>query len=442
MSISVSTLALAAASIGAGGATDATAPSDVTALQERVVALEEQIEVLTGQPQGGWLTQDEEAMRALVNEVLLETEGRTNWRQGGAVAGHDGRFFLASPDGNFRLNVGGQLQVRYVYNQFDDNDVAGADGSRGGFENRRTKLTFDGHVFDPTVEYTIQGRFDFDGGLFALEDAIIGKEFGNGWQARLGQFKVPFLREELVSSKRQLAVERSLINAQFTGGRSQGVEFANEAGDNFRYMVMFSDGFGAANTAAVTPDVSEWAFTGRVEALLAGDDWNQFRDFTSFQDEDEFAFMLGGAAHAEEGEHGTPVMEAFFWTWTVDGSAEWGGANLYGAFIGRHVDTDGGADTDDYGAVVQGGWFLQEDVELFGRYEWGDLETGGDSEINVVTVGFNKYWEQHALKWTTDFGYAFDEITAPWASAGAGWRTDAGGEDGQWVVRSQVQLLF
>ena len=31
------------------------------------------------------------------------------------TSGHDQNFFIASPDGNFRLNLEGQIQVRYAY---------------------------------------------------------------------------------------------------------------------------------------------------------------------------------------------------------------------------------------------------------------------------------------------------------------------------------------
>ena len=45
-------------------------------------------------------------------------------------------------------------------------------------------------------------------GIFEVEDAIIGKAFDNGILVWVGQFKLEFNREELVSSGRQLAVDR------------------------------------------------------------------------------------------------------------------------------------------------------------------------------------------------------------------------------------------
>ena len=60
----------------------------------------------------------------------------------------------------------------------------------------------------------------------------------NGWKLRFGQFKAPFMREELVSSSRQQTAERSLVNEEFNQDRSQGVELSLEQ-DQMRFMVMY-----------------------------------------------------------------------------------------------------------------------------------------------------------------------------------------------------------
>jgi hypothetical protein len=58
--------------------------------------------------------------------------------QSGMTAGWDGGFSLGSADGNYKLNIGGLMQVRYVHSMRDN---SGADDSVGGFENQRTYLT-------------------------------------------------------------------------------------------------------------------------------------------------------------------------------------------------------------------------------------------------------------------------------------------------------------
>ena len=270
-----------------------------------------------------------------------------------------------------------------------------------------------------------------------MEDAAVVKNFGNGWQIAFGQFKLPFMREELVSSGRQLAADRSLINARFSQRRAQGIQLGYTAGQ-FNAKIMYHDGARTRNSQALRYD-TEFAVTSRVEWLVAGD-WNQVREFTSWEGE-SFAFLLGGALAYEREEYGTPDgPEEETFTWTIDGSLNFGGANAFAAIVGRHLDV---ADADQYGIVVQGGFFFVPDKwEAYVRYEYGDLDLAGQSDLSVITVGVNRYFVKHSMKWTTDVGIGLDEVSSDWANDGAGWREDSPGEDGQVVLRSQFQVLF
>ena len=46
------------------------------------------------------------------------------------------------------------------------------------------------------------------------------------------------------------------------------------------------------------------------------------------------------------------------------------------------------------------------------------------------------------LKWTTDVGVGLNPVASAFASTALSWRADAPDEDGQVVVRSQLQLVF
>lgn len=424
-----------AAALSLTGASYAGTGADNQDLQARVKQLEAKLAQLEGQQSGNWMSEQRAAeIRSLVNEVLADADTRSSLLAQDGGAGYNNGFFLASGDGNFKLKLSGQMQFRYVLNMQDDSS---SDSTRSGFENRRTKLTFEGNVFDPSWGYHVTGAFDRDGGAFFLEDAYIKKSMDNGMALTMGQFKLPFLREELVSSKYQLAVDRSIMNEVYNQDRSQGVQLS-WAGEQFRWAAAFSDGFGASNSSALAYD-TEWAFTGRVEFLAAGG-WDQFKDFTSWQGED-YGVMIGAAAHYQKEEYGTFMTDELeLLTYTVDVSVEFGGANVFAAFVGRSLDDDNGTDLDQYGVVVQGGVFLTEDFELFGRYEWSDFDIDGVEDLSVITVGVNKYWNKHGLKWTTDVGFGLDEVAV--SAEGVGWRFDPSDEDGQIVIRSQLQLLF
>jgi hypothetical protein len=67
-----------------------------------------------------WSQRDE--VLAIIGEMQADAETRSSLMQSTA-SNHDGKFFLASPDGAFRLNVGGQLQFRYNLNFRTDDDT-------------------------------------------------------------------------------------------------------------------------------------------------------------------------------------------------------------------------------------------------------------------------------------------------------------------------------
>jgi len=447
----VAALALSGAAFAESGTTDQD-------LQARIADLEAQVAQLKSKDGDQWLTEQRaKEIRGIVQDVLQDADTRASLLQGGMAAGHDSNgFFIGSDDGNFRLNVGGQVQTRYMISIQDDDNNSTAPGvppvvdtTRGGFEVTRAKLIFTGHVLNPNWTYRVSGDFG-QGGVFALDDGYINYDFDNGWSFTVGQFKLPGLREEMVDSAYQQFVERSLLASSFTLWRSQGV-MLNYAGEWFRGSAAFSDGALGANSPSLGYD-TEYAFSLRGEILFAGT-WDQFNDFSSWKGED-FGFLLGGAFHIQDGEYGTSIAANGFETQiiglTVDGSLEFGGANLFGSFTWTDVDNDAGLDANPMGAVVQGGFFLTEDWELFARFEWGDADDifGPSEDLLLLSLGATKFWDRHNLKWTTDVGVAFDEVDPVWTAnprtALTGWRSDVrgSGADTQIVVRTQLQLLF
>jgi hypothetical protein len=117
---------------------------------------------------------------------------------------------------------------------------------------------------------------------------------------------------------------------------------------------------------------------------------------------------------------------------------------LSGAFAYRNLDPNGpGAAADQYGFYAQGGVFLSDSIELYARYEWADADMASTpNNLSVATLGVTKFWDKHNLKWQTDIGYGFDPVDSAFAQSSAGWLPDSPNEDGQIVIRSQLQLLF
>ncbi len=385
--------------------------------------------------------------RAYLAGLFADASTRTSLQ--GADAGHDGKFHLSSSDGNYRLNVSGQVQFRYIAN-FRDN--ANDNSFEHGFQTRRTKIAFSGHVINEDLSFKVNGAFDRKGGAFELEDAYVKNKIGDGWSLRWGQYKLPMLREENISSKYQQAVDRSVVNEVFNQDRTQGIELAYKA-DDWRAFADFSVGFKTANSDFTSPATSpeaDYAFTGRVDYKVMGN-WKQFKDFTSFRGSDDAA-LIGGGVHYQQSANTNALadVDTSFFQYTVDASYESDGWNVYAAFVGRNTNIRAmGSDVDfnDLGFVVQGGLFVSEEAELFARFDsvLPDSDRVGDNSFNTVTVGTNYYFlpESHAAKLTADVQFFLDDMSQNdkvKQNTGIGLLTDA--NDNQVAFRVQFQLLF
>jgi hypothetical protein len=385
-----------------------------------------------------------------VSDVLADADTRSSLLQDGMTAGWDEHFFLASPDGRFRLQVDGLLQPRWIWNYHDQPDEYVY-----GWELARTKLTFRGHVFSPDIQYLIRTNVERSGGSLDLQDAWVRYHLDDQLSVRFGQFKVPFNREELVRPGYQQAVERSLVNEGLNIGRSQGIELTWTSRSS-RFAVMLSDGgednFGGFNIIGTRPantpwsaaDV-DWAVAARWEQLVAGS-WDQFVQFTS-PPGDPFGLMWGIAGHVQKGKHtGAPSFARDEDNWfglTADVSAEFGGANLFGALVYQYFDDAQFGIFNVWGFVIQGGTYFTEKLEGFARFEYGDVDSDFSfTDLYVLTIGANYYIDGQDLKLSADIGFGFDEVDSAWDSDLAGWRVDGPGADPQVVFRTQFQLMF
>lgn len=444
---------LLVSALAAGSTTNAPAVDDATAatIAESIRDLKAEIAAYRAgleNPDGEWLTEARATeIRSLVTDVLQDADSRASLQSSGMTAGWNNGFFLQSADGNYRLAISGYAQIRWNLNHLDDPDP-GQDRTAKGFENRRTYLTFDGHVVDPSWIYRIQGNFSRSGTLF-LDDAYLRKNFEGGLYLQAGQAKNPFMRETLVSDTGLLTVDRSLVETEFGARRTQGI-FGGWSNDTFRLTGVIGDGLAATggyNTAWNTTN-TEWSVTGRAEVKLGGE-WSQFNDMTSFPGE-ELSALFGAAVLWQKGEYGTDDDELEVLQWTVDAEIDFGGANVFGSFVGRHLDSNapGASTQDQYGLVVQGGYFILPTVELFARYEWADGDND-QPQLSTATAGGNWYIAKNRLKVSADFGYGFNPVRGIFSGGqlgpggtASGWRTDALDKDGQWVIRTQIQFMF
>ncbi len=244
---------------------------------------------------------------ATVDRVLKDAERRSQLMQvEGFTAGYDDGFKIRSADGNFLINPYFQFQFRNTTNYSDgravfdtDGDVIGFDDDediQNGFEVRRMKFGFRGNAFTPDLTYNFRWETQEQGGGVTLEEATVQYQFADDMAVRIGQWKDDWTHEETVSSSRQLAADRSLLNELLGGGQTdyvQGVMLVFNPQDSaWRASVAYHDGANTDNTdwqeggGGVTGVAGpNFGVSGRVDYKFSGD-WRSYDDFSAMNNDD------------------------------------------------------------------------------------------------------------------------------------------------------------
>ena len=484
----VGALGVGAGIFGLGSPASAAEPTQqellehIKALQAKVERLETR-EASQAPPAQEQAAQQPAGEGATVDSVLRDAERRSSpslLQAGGITAGYTrDRFIIQDQAGNFSLSPTLQFQFRHVANfrSDDSDDDTGDSRVESGFEVRRLKLYLDGNMFGPNLTYRFNWAVDRNGGEPVLEDAwvrfALGGAFGEGandFAVRAGQFKDPTFHEEIVSSRRQLAADRSMVNEVLGGGVTdwvQGVSLIwddGPEGNPLRAEVGFTDGINTDNTSFVDAGGSgsflgpvgdddgeaagapSWGSFARVEFLAMGN-WRQYEDFTTLgNDPSQNLLVLGGGASYTENGNTTGGGDTLFYTFDVQ--YEGGKLGLYGAYYGVYSEPagidEGGA--HDMGFLAQAGYLVTERWEVFGRYDHLllddarlDPEAGGEDTFGELTVGLNYYLKGHAAKFTIDGTWL--PSGAPTNIEGIGI-LDPDGDDDQFLLRTQFQLLI
>lgn len=150
----------------------------------------------------------------------------------------------------FGLSISARVQARYVLENKGDELLH-------EFQIRRLRVKLNGHVFGKDNRFYIQlgmSPHDMTGGLLSEEgsprrvpvrDARIEFHQLDWAQIWVGQMKVPFSRERLISDAYLDVIDRSLLNREFNMDRDIGVQIqATGLGGLFGYSVGVFSGQG------------------------------------------------------------------------------------------------------------------------------------------------------------------------------------------------------
>lgn len=319
------------------------------------------------------------------------------------------------------------------------------------------KLGVAGNVITTDLTYKFQWATDRGNGSLNLEDGWVRYKLNSNFSVFGGQFEDLTSHESLVSSGRQLAAEQSYANRVLIDSISeytQGIG-ATYSREKFRVSAAFTDGANSDNSSyqdqalIIVPvpgtdpvfATVHYGTSARAEAMLLGDDWKAYDDFTA-RGNDADLLVVGAGANRSEGTDGDLYLYSVDAQWEPHGVP---GLSLFAAFMGNQFNLNEGDDSTNLGWLAQAGYMLTEQWEIFGRYDqvnWdSDVFAADDSENNVqeFTLGVNYYISGHAAKFTADVVYLPDG--SPRTESGLGIVAQDS-DDTQVVGRVQFQLLL
>lgn len=362
-----------------------------------------------------------------------------------SVAGFDPRatngFFLRSPDGLFRLNIGAYTQIRYGINERQD-APPDEDRTTRGWSINRTRIFFEGG-YGEDLGYHFRLNINDEGDADLI--AAYGQwAFAPGWSIRLGEQFVALSREDWMYAQDVLGMEFSAHDFTFGIGSSFGAQLHRQE-ERSRWWLAISNGaFGGKSTFS-SDDQADVLVSGRAEWMLCGDDWSVWDDLVGRRGRAEGVLLgLGGAYQGDWSDSGTKPENAVQALGDVSFNGDGYQALLAGTLTAVDDDTEGWYNF--YGFLLQGGYFVSDTVQLYTRYELispgdapGDLENFSaiSCGVNFLPFDYSNRW-----KFTAEAGWLFSRldhtIVAP--SDSLGWL--ASDRSGQFSLRFQAQLGF
>jgi len=181
---------------------------------------------------------------------------------------------FATKDDKFLLQIQSRVQFRFATPEDQDpvtfDDFSGE--KKPSLKINRARLKFGGYAFKPWIKYF----WEYDLSQSNLLNFTLAIEKWDWLKFQLGQFKVEYSRERLISSGAQQMMDRSVINRPFTIDRQQGAEvygrLKGKGLADFNYWAGMFTGTGRGSTEN---DDSHFMYFGRLQWNFTG----RFLDF-------------------------------------------------------------------------------------------------------------------------------------------------------------------
>lgn len=319
-----------------------------------------------------------------------------------------GGFTFETDDKRFATTLSGYAQIRSQYTAFDDTGKH----DEWRFEVKRIRIKLDGYVFEDWFKYRVMidpvGRSVVDtvtttkdnagnvtevktttAKVTALKDGYFDIVPYSELGAKVGQFKVPLSRQELIGDESQELPERSIASDEFSYKRDIGLNVHGGFSQRLYYDLGVYNGNGENRPA--NPDGTDMAYNGRLGLVLAGNDPRYLLETSGdlkrsgdFQAAVETAYLMDLGITSDIG------------TYELSGLMKYMGFAAEAAYFGRKRDLKNGPDLDDSGYYVQASYMLTDHLEGVGRRSGFNREAGEEDAENTLGLGY--YFYGHNLK--------------------------------------------
>ena len=444
---------LSAAVASAGGVALGEQPTTQPDIPTEIQALKSRIDQLEAQQKQQELKHEQEAQQRQQESALQSTQLEADrhsrlFDATDITAGYkDNRFFIQSDDGKFVWRPWIHMQFRDVTLWRQDFKAKGDDDTENGFEMRRLRFGFDGNLFSPDLTYffnwaTVRANGTANvtnsagtkigtvsnnlGGAPLLEEAWMKFNFHDTpFFVKAGQIKDPLLHDQIVSSRYQHGIERSLTGDIFANGDAftEAATFIYDPKDWVRTEVGVNHGLRSANTNFFGPPTNgfNYGVAGRAEFKAFGR-WQDYAQVGGVEIKEPLLVFGLGTDYSERGHAGQTVAVA---------DAQYAvpnGFNFYGAFVDRYTTHNFGIytqsptgasigtpdpavanhPTNEYSVMGEVGYVFNNHVEPYFRYEYMRLQgtaAGSQNYVQAITGGVNIFFYGNRLKLTPEIIY-------------------------------------
>jgi hypothetical protein len=302
-------------------------------------------------------------------------------------AGKAGKFEILSPGGKFRLGIRGHLQENNEFTYIKSGEKKDIN-----IELKRARLSIYGDVLHPSLTYLFQLGYelphqydeDDDSNNYKAPGSDYLRDYYLNWagnvryaQLRIGKFRTPFSRQQLMSTTQMQFYDQSEANNQFQltdSGRDVGIMAHNGFYHPF-----------------------EWALAAVSHGLVGRIGYNHNNidgyDFVDWKGTGlRFAVAANGFLHLDYKTAGVDDIRA-----GADFVAKAHRFSTNGAFYFQTKTLADKTSEHRFGAGLDLGYLIRGNLEPVGRYSWTKM--GKDSpNAHEILLGLNYYIYGHHLK--------------------------------------------